>query len=40
MRQEVFPKTGTPYRVLLEEKPEGVYVFVFETPASQFPEKD
>jgi len=28
------------HKVVLEVKPEGVYVFVFETSESQYPERD
>ena len=40
MKLHTYPKSGSPYRVLLKENPEGVYVFVFDSRESQYPEKD
>lgn len=41
MRKEVSHSNGAGhFRIELEQKLEGVYVFVFERPDSKFPERD
>jgi hypothetical protein len=40
MAFEAYPKSKNVFRVVLEEAPEGTYVFVFESEKSIGPEKD
>jgi len=37
---ETFPDHPDAFRVVLEQSSDGVYVFVYESSASQFPERD
>ncbi len=40
MAYEAIPNRPGVYRVVLEESPEDVYIFVFQRPDSPFPERD
>ena len=40
MTFEAKPNRPGAFRIVLEEHSEGVYVFVFETPSSDHPERD
>ena len=40
MAYQVILNQETIYRVVLEERAEGTYVFAFKTNSSQFPEED
>ena len=40
MAYETKPMKVGAHRVVLEEHPEGVYIFAFEGPDSKYPEKD
>jgi len=40
MAYESKPMKAGAHRIILEEHPEGVYIFLFEKEESKFPEKD
>jgi hypothetical protein len=40
MAYEAYSQSPNAFRVVLESYPEGVYVFVFHSEASRFPETD